>query len=180
MKTVIVVVGLFVLAAVPASLWAVTNAYVLAFQESNGGVSYGSGTLQLDSAVLNPNTFILTNLHPFLVDFEIQFVGVAGQPNLGFCLSNIVTVLLFTDSTSQILDFNIWTYDRIAVGDNTCPSCVDPYLSGVTILTSTLSIPASNTAYMYNMTLTQIPEPHVFELVFWSIAVLGFARCQRR
>jgi len=158
---------------------AAINTYTLTYQQL-GGSSFGSGSLELDSAILTPDASVFTNTHPFLQNFEATFWGIPGQSPLTFDLSRIVTVFIRTDFASEIADFNVWTYDRIAENSNTCSSCLEPYLAGTNIFVATVNIPGLNEPYAYNVTLTAVPEPAAMALLGCGALILGIGLVRQK
>jgi hypothetical protein len=143
----------------------------LTYTENDGlGTAKGIGQVTLDNSVLAPNVDLLSA--PTFVDaFSLTFTGFPGLPSQSFGLPDLGAVFVLTGGAGNILDLNFWTYDRIALSTNTCPSCTTPYIAGVANFTGTLTDPADGLTRQFAISLSPaVPEPST-----WAMMILGFA-----
>lgn len=153
--------------------------YTLTFTSDRGTGSTGTGTITVaDSVILSGNFF--GNVGPSTVsNFAASFTGFEGSQNFG--TSSLNTLYLPSNGTpSGIGDMNFWSYDRIASGQNSCPSCTGIYFAGVAPFTMNMVDNATgyNDQYSISAQVSESPEPA--SLVLLGSGLLGAAGTLRR
>jgi hypothetical protein len=158
-----------------------TVTYGLTYTDVAGGPSFGVGQVTIDSAVLTPSNSVFTNAPTSFIDaFSLTFSNFPNNGPITFTLANLGAAFISTDSSSQIVDFNFWSYDRIGLGTNTCATCTVPYLAGVDTFTGTVTDPVNNnTLVEYTIALTPVATPEPSVLLMLGMGLLGLVAVGR-
>src|ERR1017187_3953994 len=159
-----------------------TVTYDLAYTDVAGGPSFGVGQVGIDSSVLIPvNSDFTSVLTGFIDAFSLTFDNFPANGPITFTLADLGAAYIVTDASSHIIDLNFWSYDRIAVGLNTCPSCTVPYLAGVSPLVGTVTDPLNDSMSVeYFISLTPVSTPEPSSLALLGASLLGLVVFGRR
>ena len=161
MKTMVGMVAAFVLSiAFCDRLNADPVTYDLTYQSYDvGGVSFATGQVTIEESALTPNNFLFTIPTSFIDSFSLTFFDYPNYGPITFGLSDLGAAFLQTDGSGSLYDFNVWSFDRLAVGTNDCQSCTGPYLDGFAYRAAQLRDPVRQTAVGYDIQFTEVPEP---------------------
>ena len=173
-------IAIGVIFTVCGSLSASTISYNLVYSDVASGASFGSGQITIDSSALTANNFDLTNVPTsFISSLSLTFSNFPNNGPITFGLTNLGAAFLNTDGLGNIIDLNLWSYDRIGLGTNTCPPCTVPYLAGINVFTATVTDPVhNNTSITYHINLIPTATPEPTTILLTILGACGLMVCQ--